>query len=151
MRLRHGTLRYSAQNLIYRGVAQLAARLVWDQDAGGSSPLTPTTALVLSADNTGVFYVVKNAKRLTGETSLPVCPSGLPAGILALVLSADNTGIFYVVKNAKRLTGETSLPVCPSGLPARKILVEICSFYKLKITFTPTVVCREFSFASAGL
>ncbi len=25
----------------YRGVAQLVARLVWDQDAGGSSPLTP--------------------------------------------------------------------------------------------------------------
>ena len=27
---------------IYRGVAQLVARLLWEQDAGGSNPFTPT-------------------------------------------------------------------------------------------------------------
>ena len=27
---------------IYRGVAQLAAHLFWEQDVGGSSPSTPT-------------------------------------------------------------------------------------------------------------
>ena len=27
----------------YRGVAQLVARLVWDQDAAGSNPVTSTT------------------------------------------------------------------------------------------------------------
>ena len=27
---------------IFRGVAQLVARLVWDQDAAGSIPVTPT-------------------------------------------------------------------------------------------------------------
>ena len=30
------------KNQIYRGVAQLVARLLWEQDAGGSSPFTPT-------------------------------------------------------------------------------------------------------------
>ncbi len=28
--------------LILRGVAQLVARLLWEQDVGGSSPFTPT-------------------------------------------------------------------------------------------------------------
>ena len=30
------------KNQIYRGVAQLVARLLWEQDAGCSSHLTPT-------------------------------------------------------------------------------------------------------------
>ncbi len=30
-------------NLIFRGVAQLVARLLWEQDAAGSSPVTPTS------------------------------------------------------------------------------------------------------------
>ena len=34
---------YYAQKVLYRGVAQLVARLLWEQDAGGSSPFTPTT------------------------------------------------------------------------------------------------------------
>ena len=33
------------KNQIYRGVAQLVARLLWEQDAGGSSPFTPTNAV----------------------------------------------------------------------------------------------------------
>ena len=37
------------KNQIYRGVAQLVARLLWEQDAGGSSPFTPTMASVLTA------------------------------------------------------------------------------------------------------
>ncbi len=36
-------LRLRKSSAVFRGVAQLAARLVWDQDAGGSSPLTPTS------------------------------------------------------------------------------------------------------------
>jgi hypothetical protein len=39
---------------ILRGVAQLVARLVWDQDAGGSSPLTSTKFL---GGFTPYFYV----------------------------------------------------------------------------------------------
>ena len=77
-----------------------------------------SSALVLSADNTGIFYVVKNAKRFTGETSLPVCPSGLPAGIYGACIFCGKYGRFSRCSNAKRLTGETSLPVYPSGLPA---------------------------------
>ena len=29
-------------NILYRGVAQLVARLLWEQDVGGSNPFTPT-------------------------------------------------------------------------------------------------------------
>ena len=32
----------------YRGVAQLVARGVWDAEAGGSSPLTPTLLCLLT-------------------------------------------------------------------------------------------------------
>ena len=39
------------KNRINRGVAQLVARLLWEQDAGGSSPFTPTkNPSTLSAD-----------------------------------------------------------------------------------------------------
>ena len=31
------------KNQIYRGVAQLVARLLWEQDAAGSNPVTRTT------------------------------------------------------------------------------------------------------------
>ena len=33
----------------YRGVAQLVARLLWEQDAAGSNPVTPTSRSVLTA------------------------------------------------------------------------------------------------------
>ena len=36
------------KNQIYRGVAQLVARLLWEQDVGGSSPFTPTKILTES-------------------------------------------------------------------------------------------------------
>jgi hypothetical protein len=35
------------RNDAYRGVAQLVARGVWDAEAGGSSPLTPTSIQIL--------------------------------------------------------------------------------------------------------
>ena len=34
----------------YRGVAQLVARDVWDVDAAGSNPVTPTTDAALTAE-----------------------------------------------------------------------------------------------------
>ena len=34
-----------------RGVAQLVARLLWEQDVGGSSPFTPTKI-------TGLIYIL---------------------------------------------------------------------------------------------
>ena len=30
------------ENGVYRGVAQMVERLIWDQEAAGSSPVTPT-------------------------------------------------------------------------------------------------------------
>ena len=36
-------------NRIRRGVAQMVARLVWDQDAAGSNPVTSTNSLSLDA------------------------------------------------------------------------------------------------------
>ncbi len=41
---RHKTQKRSTSHakIQYRGVAQLVARLVWDQDAAGSIPVTPT-------------------------------------------------------------------------------------------------------------
>ena len=35
--------------LIFRGVAQLVARLLWEQDAAGSNPVTPTKIADLTA------------------------------------------------------------------------------------------------------
>ena len=35
--------------VVNRGVAQLVARVVWDHDAAGSNPVTPTMASVLTA------------------------------------------------------------------------------------------------------
>ena len=40
--------------IFYRYVAQLVARLLWEQDAAGSSPVIPTSRLVNS------FYLVYN-------------------------------------------------------------------------------------------
>ena len=33
--------------MLQRGVAQLVARLLWEQDAAGSNPVTPTTSVTL--------------------------------------------------------------------------------------------------------
>ena len=35
-------LYYNNRVVFLRGVAQLVARLLWEQDAAGSSPVTPT-------------------------------------------------------------------------------------------------------------
>ena len=48
-------------NSYNRGVAQLVARLLWEQNAAGSSPVTPTMASVLTAFemlwNTRFLYI----------------------------------------------------------------------------------------------
>ena len=36
------SVKIRAKNLINRGVAQLVARDIWDVDAAGSNPVTPT-------------------------------------------------------------------------------------------------------------
>ena len=38
-----GRIRPGSPTISYRGVAQLVARLLWEQEARGSSPRTPTT------------------------------------------------------------------------------------------------------------
>ena len=45
-----------------RGVAQWLARFVRDEEAGGSSPLTPTTILVI------IRKVITESSNLDGET-----------------------------------------------------------------------------------
>ena len=55
----------SANNLIiylFRGVAQLVARLLWEQDAAGSSPVTPTKKRNLT--QWGFFFYYCNQKDL---------------------------------------------------------------------------------------
>ena len=44
-RNRGGENRRGADNTADRGVAQLVARLLWEQDVGGSNPFTPTTGI----------------------------------------------------------------------------------------------------------
>ena len=44
-------LYYNNTVVFFRGVAQLVARLLWEQDAAGSSPVTPTKRRV-AADKT---------------------------------------------------------------------------------------------------
>ena len=39
-------LYYNNTVVFFRGVAQLVARLLWEQDAAGSSPVTPTISSV---------------------------------------------------------------------------------------------------------
>ena len=43
------TTAFSLLNLIFRDVAQLVARLVWDQDVAGSNPVIPTKIADLTA------------------------------------------------------------------------------------------------------
>ena len=48
------------KNLIfYRGVAQLVARLLWEQDVGGSNPFTPTKNKS-KPPGFGLFFFVMN-------------------------------------------------------------------------------------------
>ena len=43
------------QKCIFPGVAQLVARLLWEQDAGGSSPSTRTSCIEKTAFSGGFF------------------------------------------------------------------------------------------------
>ena len=56
---------FTQKNRIFRGVAQLVARDIWDVEAAGSNPVTPTKIAVLTAkfktarDHLAVFYFTK--------------------------------------------------------------------------------------------
>ena len=43
MSLRHRNISREKRNVKKRGIAQMVARVVWDHEAAGSSPATPTT------------------------------------------------------------------------------------------------------------
>ena len=45
---------YNSVLSVYRGVAQLVARLLWEQDAAGSSPVTPT----IRKNAKNIFYIM---------------------------------------------------------------------------------------------
>ena len=61
----------------YRGVAQLVARLLWEQDAGCSSHLTPTKKKrLLSGAAKGVFCAAKQPGRVETQR-LELCRSKL--------------------------------------------------------------------------
>ena len=42
----------------YRGVAQMVARLLWEQDAAGSTPVTPTKIAVSTSVGTAIFIEI---------------------------------------------------------------------------------------------
>ena len=56
MRLTKALIYGKIAQLFNRGVAQLVAHLVWDQDAGGSNPLTPTKKMS-SYLQEGIFLI----------------------------------------------------------------------------------------------
>ena len=52
---------FSCIIVMLRGVAQLVARLLWEQNAAGSSPVTPTISSVLNeSENTRYFFVYES-------------------------------------------------------------------------------------------
>ena len=57
--------------LLSRGIAQLVARLVWDEEAGGSNPPTPTSHEVRSKRMQFFAYILKcvNNTYYTGITN----------------------------------------------------------------------------------
>lgn len=84
-----GQLRRAQLLPFYRGLAQLVARLVWDQDAVGSSPASPTTAVAL-----GIKHAVQETgTHINGATSgsipLPQLGAEMP---LVLEIHRAGTG-----------------------------------------------------------
>ena len=67
-----------------RGVAQLVARLLWEQDAAGSNPVTPTMRSVLIGSeyptkDTPHFLLSKLGQRRFHRTAAdPGCTGALP-------------------------------------------------------------------------
>ena len=47
-------------NSIFRGVAQLVARLLWEQNAAGSSPVTPTISSVHNESDEHSIFLSMN-------------------------------------------------------------------------------------------
>ena len=52
-------MQWSIVRNIYRGVAQLVARLLWEQDVGGSNPFTPTKSKTKPSGFGLFFFVTK--------------------------------------------------------------------------------------------
>lgn len=44
--------------ILFRGVAQLVERLVWDQDVTGSNPVTSTMTVTWSRKETGIIAAI---------------------------------------------------------------------------------------------
>ena len=59
---------------ILRGVAQLVARHIWDVDAAGSTPVTPTKIAVSTSVGTAIFFVFdSNESNLMEVLALRKC------------------------------------------------------------------------------
>ena len=106
----------------------MVARLLWEQDVGGSNPFTPTTSVTLDPIRVSgfprreIFLLASRVKRYknirtTSVTLDPIRVSGFPRGEIFLLASR--------VKCCKniRTTSVTLDPIRVSGFPRREIFL----------------------------